>query len=68
MDFCGFRGIGGNNNRGRETAVADELRALARDVRRIGCGYRADPETIALAKEDVSRRLVGIARSLEAGR
>lgn len=49
-------------------ALADELRRLAIDVRRIGCGYRADPEAIASAKSEIAGRLTSLARELEARR
>lgn len=42
-----------------------ELRDLALAVRRIGCGLRNDPETIALAKDAIASRLAGIARWIE---
>lgn len=47
-------------------AVPEELRDLARQVRRIGCGFRSDPETIALVKDDIALRLGRLARRLEA--
>lgn len=46
----------------------DELRQLAGEVRRIGCGYRSDPETIAVAKSEIASRLVKLARDLEGRR
>lgn len=46
--------------------LAGQLLDLSRDVRRIGCGYRTDPETIALAKDSIATRLCAIARQLEA--
>ena len=49
-------------------ALPEELRSLARDVRRIGDGWRSDPESVAIQKDDVSKRLVLIAQRLEAGR
>lgn len=45
--------------------LAGELLELSRDVRRIGCGFRTDPETIALAKDTIAARLCAIARQLE---
>lgn len=48
--------------------LPDELRNLARDVRRIGCAYRADPESIAAQKDGISKRLALIARRLEVAR
>ena len=45
--------------------VPERLRSLANDVRRIGDGYRADPETLALRKDDIASRLAEIARELE---
>jgi hypothetical protein len=49
---------------GRRT-LADELRELSRDVRRLGNGFRVDPETIAIEKDAVAVRLLGLARELE---
>ncbi|GAB4184045.1 MAG: hypothetical protein OHK0024_24090 [Thalassobaculales bacterium] len=49
----------------RETPVAVELRELAREVRRIGDGWRSDPEAIAMQKDDVAERLRDLARRLE---
>lgn len=48
-------------------APAEELRRLAVDVRRIGDGYRTNPEAIASAKSEIAGRLVSLARELEAG-
>lgn len=42
-----------------------ELRDLALAVRRIGCGLRSDPETIAIAKDEIARKLSLVARRLE---
>ncbi len=52
---------------GRDSGAhtADELRSLARDVRRIGDGFRDNPEAIAIAKDDVVHRLVALARRVE---
>lgn len=66
MDFCGFAKVTGNKVSGRETASS--LRDIARDVRRIGDGFRHDPEAIAIQKDDLARRLVTIARELESSR
>jgi hypothetical protein len=52
----------------RSVTVPDELRALAVAVRRIGDGYRDDPETIAIAKDQIAARLAGLARRMEAAR
>lgn len=46
------------------TSPSDELRSLARDVRRI-CPSSFDPETFVIAKEKVANRLVAISRQLE---
>lgn len=48
--------------------IADELQAIARNVRRIGDGYRTNPETIALQKDEAAHRLTRLARSLGRGR
>ncbi|WP_366553332.1 hypothetical protein [Aquibaculum sediminis] len=50
------------------TSHVEELRQLAGEVRRIGCGYRSDPETIAVAKSEIAARLVKLARELEVQR
>jgi hypothetical protein len=47
-------------------AVAADLRDVARAVRCIGDGYRSNPETIALAKDNLARRLHLLAREVEA--
>jgi hypothetical protein len=49
----------------RSPNVPEELRDLARAVRRIGDGYRCDPETVALAKDEIATRLAGLARQME---
>lgn len=54
--------IRGNND------LSDELRSVAHQVRRIGCAYRTDPEAVAIQKDQVVKRLVGLARRLEAVR
>lgn len=66
MDFCGFDKATGNKISSRETA--DRLRGLAREVRRIGDGYRHDPEAIAIQKDGVASRLIAIARELDTTR
>lgn len=45
--------------------VAAVLRRLAGDVRRIGDGYRTNPEAIAAAKSEIAAELVSLARQLE---
>ena len=45
--------------------IPERLRDLAKSVRRIGSGYRSDPEHIALAKDHVEKGLIAIARELE---
>jgi len=52
----------------RETPPPDRLRELAYQVRRIGCGFRADPETIAIQKDEIAADLAQLARDLEASR
>lgn len=51
----------------REPVVSpsERLLAIASDVRKIGYGYRSDPERVAIQKDDVAYRLVEIARELE---
>lgn len=46
-------------------ALPDRLREIAGDVRRIGCGYRSDPEAIAMAKDKVAKDLARLAREVE---
>lgn len=48
--------------------VPERLRDLARDVRRIGCGFRVNPETIAIRKDEIAAQLASIARELERAR
>jgi len=47
---------------------SERLKRLSRDVRRIGCGYRTDPESIAIQKSNIARELAELARQLEGGR
>ncbi len=51
--------------RPRRQCIADQLRDLARDVWRIGDGYRDDPESIAVQKDTISKQLRSLARDLE---
>lgn len=53
-----------NHERPNHTGLALDLQGLARDVRRIGCGYRADPETILLQKDAIATRLNSLARAV----
>ena len=46
----------------------DRLRELARDVRRIHSGYNADPEAIAIRKDEIASELVRLARRVDGGR
>lgn len=46
-------------------ATAEQLTQLARDVRRIGSGFTADPEAIAIQKDEIAHKLVILARELE---
>jgi hypothetical protein len=46
--------------------ASERLKQLSKDVRRIGCGYRTDPETIAIQKSDIATALTQLARELEA--
>lgn len=50
---------------GGKPRIADQLRNTADDVRRIGDGFRNNPESIAIAKDDVAQRLVVLACELE---
>jgi hypothetical protein len=49
-------------------SLACELRDVANTVRRIGDGFRSDPESIALAKDNAARRFIDLARRLERAR
>lgn len=49
----------------RTSEFPTELRQLARDVRRMGDGYRADAETLALRREAIAERLLKLAREAE---
>lgn len=44
--------------------VSRRLNELARDVRRIGDGYRSDPEAIAIQKDTIARELTTLAREI----
>lgn len=46
-------------------SISEKLRDLACDVRRIGNGFRDDPETILMIKDEVAEDLYKIARQLE---
>ena len=48
-----------------QLGVPDQLRVRARAVRQIGDGWHDDPEAVAIAKDDVAKRLVAIARELD---
>lgn len=48
----------------KPTAIMADLQELARDVRRIGSGFRCDPEAIAMAKDEIAHRLTGLARRI----
>jgi len=52
---------------GVSDTLANRLRDLARDVRRIGCGLRSDPEAIAIAKDVIAAELAGLARRVDGG-
>jgi len=54
-------------NPGTDVAIpfTAELRAIARDVRRIG-GGRSNPESILIDKETTADRLFDLARRMEA--
>jgi hypothetical protein len=54
----------GKLDAGQNTDPSRELQELARAVRRIGSGFRCDPETIAIAKDEIAHKLTGIARRL----
>lgn len=54
-----------NHDGAHPAAYARELQDLARAVRRIGCGYRSDPESIAVAKDEIVHRLAALARRLQ---
>lgn len=49
----------------QKISMAEELRDIAASVRRIGDGYRTDPERIAVAKDEAANRLTSLARTLE---
>jgi hypothetical protein len=53
-----------NPEAGKTTDPISELQELAGAVRRLGSGFRCDPETIAIDKDDIAYRLTGIARRL----
>jgi hypothetical protein len=46
-------------------SLAARLYAFAGEVRRIGDGYRHNPEQIAEQKDDIATGLVALARELE---
>ena len=48
--------------------ISDQLRGIAASIRRIGSGFRDDPETIAIQKDSAATRLVKLVRVLEGSR
>jgi len=54
------------SHRGEHPGIADELHALAGDVRKIGCSFRVDPESILMQKDAIARRLAALARRVRA--
>lgn len=66
-DFPKLNGALDSTAAATRATAAGELRDLARAVRRIGTGWRDDPETIALAKDGIATRLTVIARQFERG-
>ncbi|MGJ0507408.1 MAG: hypothetical protein ACR652_09780 [Methylocystis sp.] len=52
---------------GGRASTSNELRALARAVRRIHDPMRATPEAVYAAKDAIAARLVRIANALELG-
>jgi hypothetical protein len=53
---------------GAEPKISDQFRDIAADFRRIGSGFRTDPETIAIEKDDAAARLVRLAHDMDGGR
>ncbi|MBL8905661.1 MAG: hypothetical protein JNM20_03185 [Rhizobiales bacterium] len=53
--------------RPRPVVTPDEIRDLARDVRRIGSGRASNPESILIDKETAADRLFDLARRMENG-
>ena len=45
--------------------LSDRLLELAADVRRIGDGWRDDPEAVAIQKDAVANRLAALAREVD---
>lgn len=64
MSFQAVSTGSGNTLDEGETPSA-RLYSLAHDVRRIGSGWRSDPESIAIQKDQVAHDLVALARELE---
>ena len=48
-----------------QPSIAGELVALSRRVRLVGCGFRYDPEAIAIQKDDIAADLSRLARLLD---
>ncbi|GEM_PF-2785661 len=44
--------------------MAEKLRILSQEVRRIGNGFHCDPETIAIQKDHVAKQLAILARQV----
>ena len=49
----------------KSVPVPETLRQIARDIRQIGCGFRCDPESIAIQKDEVPRRILNVALRVE---
>jgi len=58
---------GGTPGNTKPRNVVEELAEIARRVRRIGDGWRSDPETIAIEKDELASRIRRAARQLAAG-
>jgi hypothetical protein len=52
-------------NNGSASAIVDELRDLARDVRRLHDPFRSNPERVLIAKDNIASRLVRLASAME---
>lgn len=52
----------------RMPSLAEEVRSIAHEIRRIGRGRDASPETILIDKQEAAERLLVLASRMEAER
>jgi hypothetical protein len=53
------------SDRRKPYEAANELRSIARAVQHIGDPMRIDPEAFCIQKDEISRRIIAVAASME---